>query len=122
MTGDDEETREHFDKLVLIEATVDGLIEPFDMGQLGQMQAEFPNDPRHMQVGYDEGLLSADGETLIQRGMDSVRGSGPLRFAVYLHLYDSQRPLLWQHGEMMCPPVQDMPVRLVSLMPYNACS
>ena len=86
------------------------------------MQADFPNDPSRMQVGYDEGLLSLDGETLIQRAMNCVQGTGPLRFAVYLHLYDPDQPLLWQGGEVMCPPVEDMPVRLLLLMPYNACS
>ena len=122
VTADDDQTREHFDKLVLIEAMVDGLAGPFDMSQFGQMQSDFPNDPRHMQVGYDEGLLSFDGETLIQRRTDCVQGTGPLRFAVYLHLYDPERPLLWQGGEVMCPSVEDMPVRLLLLMPYNACS
>jgi hypothetical protein len=122
VTDDEAHTREHFDKLVLIEAVVDGLDEPFDMSEFGQMQAAFPDDPKRMQVGYDEGLLSRDGETLIQRGMNCVHGSGPLRFAVYLHLFDPQRPLRWQRGEVICPPVQDMPVRLLLLMPYNACS
>jgi hypothetical protein len=121
VTADDDETRKHFDKVVLIEAVVEGLVQPFEMIKLGQMQAEFPNDPSRMMVGYDEGLLSSDGETLIQREMDCVRGSGPLRFAVYLHLYDPQRPLLWQGGEVICPPVEDVPVRLSLLMPYNAC-
>src|SRR5579862_3987403 len=75
VTADDDQTREHFDKLVLIEAMVDGLAGPFDMSQFGQMQSDFPNDPRHMQVGYDEGLLSFDGETLIQRRTDCVQGT-----------------------------------------------
>jgi hypothetical protein len=122
VTDDDAQTREHFDRLLLIEAIVEGLTEPFDMSKFGQMQAEFPDDPSRMMVGYDEGLLSLDGETLIQREMDCVQGTGPLRFAVYLHLYDPERPLLWQGGEVMCPPVEDMPVRLLLLMPYNACS
>jgi hypothetical protein len=122
VTDDDDATRAHFDKLVLIEAVVEDLAEPFEMIKLGQMQAEFPNDPSRMMVGYDEGLLSSDGETLIQRDMDCVRGSGPLRFAVYLHLYDPERPLLWQGGEVTCPPIEDVPVRLSLLMPYNACS
>jgi hypothetical protein len=122
VTGDDDQTREHFDKLVLIEAVVEALAEPFKMGKFGQVHAEFPNGKRHMQVGYDEGLLSSDGEVLIERKMDCVHGTGPLRFAVYLHLYDPTRPLLWQSGEVQCPPVQDMPVRLLILMPYNACS
>ena len=121
VTDDDDATRAHFDKLVLIEAVVEDLAEPFEMIKLGQMQAEFPNDPSRMMVGYDEGLLSSDGETIIQREMDCVRGSGPLRFAVYLHLYDPHRPLLWQGGEVTCPPVEDVPVRLSLLMPYHAC-
>lgn len=122
VTADDDQTREHFDKLVLIEAIVEGLAEPLDMSQFGQAQADSPKYPGHMQVGYDEGLLSFDGEALIQRKMNCVQGTGPLRFAVYLHLYDPERPLLWQGGEVMCPPAEDMPVRLLSLMPYNACS
>jgi hypothetical protein len=122
VTGDEAYTREHFEKLVLIEALVEGIEGGFEMGELGQMQAEFPDDPKRMQVGYDEGLLSIDGETLIQRKMNCVHGTSTLRFAVYLHLYDPQRPLKWQGGEVMCPPVQEIPVRLLLLMPYNACS
>lgn len=122
VTGDDENTKEHFYKLVLIEAVVDGLSEPFDMVKFGQMQAEHPNDSKYMQVGYDEGLLSADGELLIQREMNCVQGTGPLRFAVYLHLYDPEREILWQGGTATCPPVQDAPICLTTLMPYNACT
>jgi hypothetical protein len=126
VTGNDEATREHFDKLVLVEAIVEGLDEPFEMIKFGQLEAQqleaHSIQPNQMQVGYDEGLLSFDGETLIQRAMDCVQGTGPLRFAVYLHLYDPQRPLLWQGGPVTCPPVEDMPVRLLLLMPYNACS
>jgi hypothetical protein len=70
------------------------------MGSFGQMQPEHPDDPRWMQVGYDEGLLSADGELLIQREVNRVRGTGPLRFAVYLHLYDPDRPMQWQRGKV----------------------
>ena len=55
---------------MLIEAVVSGLTEPFDMGKLGQMQTAYPNDPHRMQVGYDEVLLSADGEMLIHRAMN----------------------------------------------------
>jgi hypothetical protein len=55
------------------------------------MQLAFPDDPMRMLFGYDEGLLSADGEKLIQRTMDCMQGAGPLRFAVYLHSYDPNR-------------------------------
>ena len=106
MTEDDKATNDHFDGLVLIEAVAENMSESFDMGAFGQMQPAFPDDPRYMQVGYDEGLLSADGETLIQREMGCVQGTGPLRFAVYLHLYHPERPLQWQFGHVQCPPVQ----------------
>jgi hypothetical protein len=122
VTGDEDYTKRHFDKLVLIEALVEDLEEPFDMEKFGQMDIEFPADPRRMQVGYDEGLLSSDGELLIERDMNCVHGSGPLRFAVYLHLFDPNRPLLWQRGEVTAQPVQEVPIRLAMLMPYNACS
>lgn len=121
VTGDGEHTKAHFGKLVLIEAIVEGLNDRFEMGKFGQMQADHPTDVRHMQVGYDEGLLSADGEVLVQREMDCVHGTGPLRFAVYLHFYDPDRPLLWQGGAVICPAIQDIPLRLATLMPYNAC-
>jgi hypothetical protein len=105
--------------LVLIEALVDGLGEPFDMSRFGQMH---PDDPDSMLVGYDEGLLSSNGETLMQRDMDCVNGSGPQHFAVYLHMYDPTRPLLWQGGKVSCPAVTDASIRLMELMPYTACS
>jgi hypothetical protein len=122
VTGDDEATRKHFERLVLIEAVVEGLTGPFEMSKFGQMQPDHPNDSRWMQVGYDEGLLSADGELLVERKMKCVHGTGPLRFAVYLHFYDSTRPVQWQGGQVNCPPVKDAPIRLMMLMPYRACS
>jgi hypothetical protein len=82
VTEDDNATREHFDGLVLIEAVAEGLSGLFDFSKFGQMHPDRPDDPDSMLVGYDEGLLSSDGETLIQRKMDCVRGSEPLRFAV----------------------------------------
>lgn len=122
VTGDDQVTREHFEKLVLIEVVVEGLSGRFDFSKFGQVLSGHCNYPDNMQVGYDEGLLSADGECLIQRRMHCVQGTGPLRFAVYLHFYDPQRPLQWQGGEVTCPPVQEAPIRLMMLMPYRACS
>ena len=100
---------------------VEGLSGPLDFRKFGQMQPDHPDDRRHMQVGYDEGLLSADGETLIQRDMNYARGTRPLRFAVYLYLYDPKRPLQWECGQVTCPPVQDVPARLMMTMPCTAC-
>jgi len=122
VTGDQQATREHFEKLVLIEAVVDGLTGHFDFSKFGQELSGYLDYPDNMQVGYDEGLLSADGESLIQRKMHCVQGTGPLRFAVYLHFYDPNRPLQWEGGEVSCPPPQEAPIRLMMLMPYRACS
>jgi hypothetical protein len=122
VTEDDDETQAYFDSLVLIEAVVDGLDGPFEMIRFGQMHPDFPNDPEQMLVGYDEGLLSGDGETLIQRQMDCVHGTCPLRFAAYLQYYDPKRPLMWQGGEVTAPAMEIAPNRLMSLMPYSACT
>jgi hypothetical protein len=121
VTGDDAITKEHFTALVLIEGTINELPEPFDMGKFGQLMPTGDRWQENMQVGYDEGLISEDGETLLVREMNCARSTGPLRFAVYLHYYDPGCPLVWQYGEVICPPVQDVPVRLQMLMPYIAC-
>jgi hypothetical protein len=126
ITANDELTRAHFEKLVLIEAEVEGLSEPLRMVKFGQMQPEGPVYssgpifPSHMQCGYDEGLLSSNGESLVQRKMNCVYGTGRLRFGVYLHYYDPTRQLQWEFGEVTCPPIQRAPVRLMMLLPYRA--
>ena len=122
VTGDDDATREHFATLVLIEAVIGGLTDKFDMGKFGQLQPATGQYPSHMQVGYDEGLLPKDGETLIDRRMDCIHGSGPLRFAADLHMFDPSQLLLWQGGQTICPSVQDIPIRLLNLTPYRACN
>jgi hypothetical protein len=122
VTGDDARTQEHFAGLVLIEALIEGLTGRFNMSKFGQILHGYRNYRSDMQVGYDEGLLSSDGETLIDRRMNCMDGTGILRFAVYLHFYDPARPLLWQYGEVSCPPVQDVPARLMMLMPYRVCN
>jgi hypothetical protein len=122
VTCNEQATREHFEKLVLIEAVVEGLTGRFNFNKFGQVLSGYRDYPDNMQVGYDAGLLSADGQCLIRRKMHCVQGTGPLRFAVYLHFYDPNRPLRWQGGEVTCPPMQEVPVRLMMLMPYRACS
>jgi hypothetical protein len=122
VTADDNATREHFDGLVLIEATLSDCEGDFDFGEFGQSHPEIAPPPYDMQCGYDEALLSADGTELIQRKMNCVNGTGTLRFAVYVHFYDPAMPLRWQFGEVLCPAVEAVPARLMRLVPYNACS
>ncbi len=88
VTGSDEDTKEHFDSLVLIEAIIHDVNDQFKIIKIGQ-QPPPSNDPKYFQVPYDEALLSSDGETLIQRKMNCVHGTGSLRFAFYLHLLRS---------------------------------
>lgn len=121
VTESDKETEEHFDGLMLIEALVHNVDDQFDMSKIGQ-QPPHSDDPNSFMVPYDEALLSSDGETLIQREMDCVHGTGTLRFAFYLHLYDPSKPLETCYGPIYCPAAQGVPDRLKELVPYNACS
>jgi hypothetical protein len=120
VTESDEQTKEHFDNLVLIEAVIDHLDSRFKTVDLGQPSSD--GDVNRFQCAYDEALLSSDGNSVLARNMDCVSGLGPLRFAFYLHCYDPARPLHWSYGEVACPRVPPVPDRLKKLIPYNACS
>lgn len=121
MYGDEDQCREHFSSVVLIELLVRDVDSRFDVGDFTQPNPKYPfNSP---QVAYDEALLSLDGEELLERQILCVqkRGAGPLRFAFYLHYYDEALPLRWTYGEVQCPGVKEMPVRLQVLVPYHPC-
>jgi hypothetical protein len=55
MTGDEQAIREHFKKLVLIEAVVEGLTGRFEFSKFGQVLSGYRNCRDHMQVGCYEG-------------------------------------------------------------------
>ena len=118
VTGSDERTKAHFRSLVLIEAVTEQIDDRFKMNEMGQPYI-LRNYPDHFQCAYDEVLLSADGKTIIERSMNCVKGEGPLRFAFYLHYYDAERPLRWSYGQISCPAVEPVPMRLKRLVPYN---
>jgi hypothetical protein len=120
VTGSDEQTKAHFKDLVLIEAVIEQIDDRFKMIEMGQPYT-LGDYPDHFQCGYDEALLSSDGKTVIERNMKCVKGGGPLRFALYLHYYRADRPLQWSYGPIQCPPVEPVPKRLKSLVPYRAC-
>ena len=121
VTGSDEDTKSHFDQLVLIEAFAHNVGDSLKKELMGQQPSPIV-DPKYFQCAYDEALLSDDGETLIQRRMNCVHGTGTLRFAFYLHLYDPESPLTTCYGDVTCPPIQAVPARLMMLVPYDACS
>ena len=110
---DEDETRLHFDRLVLIEAIVHGSrdLKGDDFCQ------ETPD--YGTQSSYGEALLSSDGDQVIVREKGCICGTPPLRCAFYLHFYDHQSPLRWTHGEILCPPPREMPERLQRLVPYS---
>ncbi len=118
VTGSHERTREHFERLVLIEVVVEHCDDRFKMIDLRQ----HGTTEKYDQVAYDEALLSGDGKCVIERDMNCVKGSGLNRFAFYLHFYDPARPLLWSFGEVDCPPVEPTPSRLTTLVPDRACT
>ena|SRR5687768_17159812 len=133
MYGDEEQCQDHFSSVVLIEAFVSDFSESFSLDDIQQPRPWLPNEAIHprafggippetsFQVPWDEGLLSPDGEQLLARSIGCVKGSGPLRFAFYIHYWDEQFPLQWTYGEAPCPPPQAMPERLKRLMPYRPC-
>jgi len=120
VTESDEATKEHFDKLVLIEAVIDAIDGQFKTIDFGQSSVS--GDPKQFQCAYDEALLSSDGRRVLARHMDCIKGPGMLRLAFYLHYYDPARPLQWSYGEVQCPVVLPIPERLKILVPYTACS
>ncbi|HTQ95644.1 MAG TPA: hypothetical protein VMH89_02500 [Candidatus Acidoferrum sp.] len=120
VTGSDEQTKKHFKDLVLIEAVAEDIDDHFKMIEIGQLYTR-GDYPDNFQCAYDEALLSADGQTVIERYMNCVKGSGLVRFAFYLHFYDANRPLQWSYGQIACPPVEPVSKRLKDLVPYRAC-
>jgi hypothetical protein len=77
VTGSDSATDAHFEKLVLIEAVVSNADQKFTMKDLGQT-VDVPGFRRQVQCAYDEALLSADGNALIDRRMKCTYGTGHL--------------------------------------------
>src|SRR4051794_35941493 len=65
MYGDEEQCRDHFSSVVLIEAVVSEADERFSLSDLTQPNATYPHGAA--QAAWDEGLLSGDGEVLLAR-------------------------------------------------------
>jgi hypothetical protein len=119
VSGDQDECRDHFSSVVLVEAVAADIDERFSLSDFTQPNPAYPHGAA--QVPWDEGLLSSDGEVLLSRTINCVKGNGPLRFAFYMHYWNAELPLLWTYGEVSCPTPQAMPVRLELLMPYRPC-
>ena len=96
---DEGQCMEHFSSVVLIEAR-SNTVWPRLLDDLTQPS---PNPHAGSQAPWDEGLLSGDGETLLQRTINCVKGEGTVRFAFYMHCWNPHLPLTWTYGEIACP-------------------
>lgn len=111
------QVREQLNSVVLIEAVVHERDDRFDVGEFTQPRDGVPKE--NWQAAYDEAFLSADGESLaVERG-EPPPTPGDLRVAFYLHYWQPDKPLRSTYGDIACPPVEDMPGRLVRLVPYE---
>jgi hypothetical protein len=103
--------------LVLFDITLDNLDERFRVGDFTQ---EMPGAPREAwQRAYDEALLSADGTHVIAGKGTSTNGLRSGRIAFYFHYYDPLKPVLWTYGQFSGRPVELVPERLWTLIPYS---
>jgi hypothetical protein len=118
--GNDAQAKEHFDGLVLVEASATGVEGELELSNLGQQPSTI-DDTHYFQCAYDEALLTADGQILVDRTLGCVNGSGELRFAFYLHFFEPQRPIQFRGTDLQTPEVVSVPERLARLVPYNAC-
>ncbi len=69
------------------------------------------------QAAYDEAFLSPEGKSVLSRWR--MPEDSTLRLAFFLHFFDAGKPLLTSYGELPVPPLQQMPERLHSLVPYE---
>src|SRR5882724_9489032 len=71
MYGDEEQCRDHFSSVVLIEAAVSEADERFSLSDFTQPNPTYPHGAA--QAAWDEGLLSGDGEVLLARTINCVK-------------------------------------------------
>jgi hypothetical protein len=119
MYGNEDQCRDHFSSIVLLECTVEGIDDTFALDGFTQANPAYPHSSP--QVPWDEALLSQKGDFIVARGINCVKGTGVVRFAFYMHYWDPSLPLLWSHGSVACPYPQPMPARLRKLVPYRSC-
>jgi hypothetical protein len=103
--------------LVLIEVVVWNLTEAFDVGNFRQAAESQPEEA--WQVAYDETVLTTDGTAVTAQGEGSFIDSKEGRLTFFLHYFDPKRSLQWSYGEVPCPPLSPLPVRLSFARKYQ---
>lgn len=107
----EELVREEITSAVLIELLVTNPDQRFDLSDFHQTGSD--------QAAYDEVYLTEDGQSI----MSDVSFDGPksenFRLAFFLHYFEPDKPLITSYGKLTLPPVQEMPERLIKLIPYH---
>jgi hypothetical protein len=111
------ECREQLENVVLVEVVVRNPDECFDVGDFTQPRNGIPQD--NWQVPWAEAYLSADGESLAVERWSKPGTPGDLRVAFFMYDWQPHIPLHSSYGEVACPQVREMPMRLVRLLPYE---
>jgi hypothetical protein len=119
MYGDEDQCRDHFSSIALIEIMVDSPNERFSLNSFTQPNHAYSRVSP--QAPWDEGLLSLDGMVLLDRRINCAKKTGRVRLAFYMHYWVPGLPLLSSYGEVQCPSPQPMPERLKTIMPYRPC-
>lgn len=106
----DDHVREELCSAVLLDVRIDDCDERFRVDDFGQ--------PGSDQAAYMEVFLTPDGSAAAPAPAAPVRG-GTVRVVFYLHFLAAQKPLRTSYGEVAIPPLQQMPLSLAELTPYE---
>jgi hypothetical protein len=114
--------REQLASTVLIETLVQDRDDRFSARDF--CQPKIGIRPDSWQAAWLVACLSVDGKSLLETvSVKSVWPDLPadknFRVAFFIHFWDPKSPLLTSYGEIKCPPVKKMPVRLQRLVPYE---
>jgi hypothetical protein len=112
----EQQCREQLESVVLVEAVVSNRDRRFGVGGFTQARAGQPKDS--WQVAWAEAFLTADGERLSVERWSDAPSDDPLRVAFFIHCWDPGQPLLSSYGGVQCPAPQQMPERLIRLVPF----
>jgi len=113
----EKQCREQLSSVVMIEVNVINRDGKFNVDDFTQPQDNIPADS--WQAAYEDSYLTPDGKSLIADLWSNTPKSGDMRMVFYMHFWDPHKPLRTSYGDIMYPNVQEMPERLLRLVPYE---
>ena len=102
--------------VVLLEVLVENRDARFQRSDFTQQLNDVSSDS--WQAPWAEAFLTPDGESLLVDRWDPPPDADTFRFAFFLHYFQPDRPLLSSYGQLQCPPIMEMPLRLMKLVPF----